>query len=65
MHDNQIFTHLKNECQALIKSHEVYLAAGNAKSFDEYRHATGVIRGLALAIDQIESLAKRLETSDD
>jgi hypothetical protein len=65
MLEQKIFSHLKDECTKLIKSHEVYLAAGNAKSFEEYRHATGVIRGLALAIDQIDSLAKRLETSDE
>jgi len=65
MFENQIFSHLKDECRKLIESHQEYLAAGNAKSFEEYKHATGVIRGLALAIDQIESLAKRLETADD
>jgi hypothetical protein len=65
MFEDKIFTHLKDECKKLIKSHEEYLAAGNAKSFEEYKHATGVIRGLALAIDEIDSLAKRLETLDE
>jgi hypothetical protein len=65
MLEQKIFSHLRDECKKLIKSHEEYLAAGNAKSFEEYKHATGVIRGLALAIDEINSLANRLETSDE
>ena len=42
-----------------------FLAGGGAKSFDEYRHVCGVIRGLTHAEQLIKDLVQKMETSDD
>jgi hypothetical protein len=42
-----------------------HLANGGAKSFDEYRHVCGVIRGLTHAESIIKDLVQRSEISDD
>lgn len=42
-----------------------HLADGSAKSFEEYKYAHGVIRGLLMAQAMILDLAKRMENSDE
>ncbi len=52
---------LQKELDARAKS----VAEGSCKSFDEYRNATGIIRGLALAVDLIKDREQKLEDSDE
>jgi len=41
------------------------MSRGNAKSYEDYRHACGVIRGLNIANDIIFQMSKRMEEFDD
>lgn len=41
------------------------LANGRAKTIEDYRHACGVIRGLAIAEEYIQDLAKTAEEADE
>ena len=41
------------------------LGDGVAKTYDEYRYAAGVVRGLLIAQSLIADLAKNMETFDD
>jgi len=42
-----------------------YLANGAAKDYAEYRSICGVIRGLDIANQHLNDLAKRMETDTD
>lgn len=41
------------------------LTDGAIQSYEEYKYATGVIRGLLLAESIINDLARRMENSDE
>jgi hypothetical protein len=41
------------------------LAAGNAKSYEEYKHSCGVVRGLLIARNKVTELSERIEKSDE
>jgi hypothetical protein len=41
------------------------LADGSAKSFDEYQHLVGQIRGVTYVEDEIKAAIKGIELSDD
>ena len=55
---------IRLELQKEINSKSEFIAAGNCKTFDEYKHVTGVIRGLALAIDLIKDREQKLEDNN-
>jgi hypothetical protein len=38
---------------------------GMFKTYDEYRYACGILRGLALALDAVKAIAKNQEESDN
>ena len=40
------------------------LAAGNAKSYEDYKHSCGVSRGLLIARNKIVELSERMENSE-
>ncbi len=65
MMDSSIAEYLKKEFQKEIDLRTGFLAAGNAMTYDEYKHVAGVIRGLALAIDTVNDLVRRMEMSDE
>lgn len=44
---------------------ETDLAAGKATDFAQYKHATGVIRGLMIANNILLETAQRMEQDDD
>lgn len=58
------YEYVRLELQKEIVSKSEFIASGNCKSFEEYKHVTGVIRGLALAIDLIKDREQKLEDSD-
>lgn len=41
------------------------LAAGKAPDYAQYKHATGVIRGLMIANNLVLETAQRMENDDD
>jgi hypothetical protein len=46
---------------AIIES----LGDGSAKTFEDYKHSVGMVRGLLTAQSLISDLAKRMENSDE
>jgi len=60
-----VFEVLEEKLAAAQRASEESLTEGAAKSFDEYRHTCGVIRGLATARREIADLARHYRDSDD
>lgn len=61
-----VFDVLEEKLAAAQQASEESLTEGAAKSFDEYRHTCGVIRGLATARREVADLARHYrETNDD
>jgi len=56
---------LAGELQKLIDARAQSVAEGSCKTFEEYRNTTGVIRGLALAVDLIKDREQNLKDSDE
>jgi hypothetical protein len=46
-------------------SYEQAVLAGKVAGYEEYKHLTGVIRGLTLAESITKDLVQKLENSDD
>ena len=65
MNDRTVLGYLKDKFKDEQKNRAEFLAAGNAVSFEEYKHVAGVIRGLALATDILDDLVQRLEKNDE
>jgi len=63
--DDKILNHLASEYDKLRNDQVTFLAGGGAKTFDEYRHVCGVIRGLTYAESIVKDLVQRMETIDD
>jgi hypothetical protein len=53
--------HLRKRIKEESESVADALRTGGVKSFDEYRHMTGVIHGLTIAEREIADLMKALE----
>jgi sugar-specific transcriptional regulator TrmB len=60
-----VLQYLQQELTSEIEVMKEDLASGKAKNFDEYRHSSGVIRGLLIARNKIAEMAERLENSDE
>jgi hypothetical protein len=62
---NETLEHLMSQIEdqrtAIIEN----LGDGSAKTFEEYKHAVGMVRGLLTAQSLISDLAKRMENSDE
>jgi len=61
----RVLSHVAKEIYEFQNDQISFLAGGGAKSFDEYRHVCGVIRGLTHAEQLIKDLVQKMETSDD
>lgn len=57
--------HLHNQLEEQRKSIVESLGDGSAKTFDEYKQAVGMVRGLLTAQSLIADLAKNMENFDD
>lgn len=62
---NDTLEYLVEKLQEERNSKGEALLDGAVQSFEEYKYATGVIRGLLLAESIITDLAKRMESSDE
>ncbi len=65
MNDYKLLSYIAKEIDKLRGDQESFLAGGGAKSFDEYRHVCGVIRGLTHAETIVKGLVQRMEQSDE
>ncbi len=65
MNDYKLLSYITKEIDKLRGDQESFLAGGGAKSFDEYRHVCGVIRGLTHAETIVKDLVQRMEQSDE
>jgi len=63
--DDKILNHLASEYDKLRNDQVTFLAGGGAKTFDEYRHVCGVIRGLTYAESIVKDLVQRMESIDE
>jgi len=61
----RVLSHVAKEIYMLRDEQQTFLGGGGAKSFDEYRHVCGVIRGLTHAESILKDLVQKMETSDD
>lgn len=60
-----MLAYIAKEIDKLRSDQETHLNGGGAKSFDEYRHVCGVIRGLTHAETIVKDLVQRMEQSDE
>ena len=65
MSEYKDLAYVSQEIDKLRMDNAMFLAAGRAINFDEYRHVCGVIRGLNFAENIINDLVQRMEKSDD
>ena len=60
-----MLAYLVAEIDKLRANQNSFLSGGGAKTFDEYRHVCGVIRGLTHAETIVKDLVQRMEQSDE
>ena len=65
MDTHKVASYLLREIDKLKEAQHTHLSGGGAKSFDEYRHVCGVIRGLTHAETIVKDLVQRMEQSDE
>lgn len=65
MDNSQILNYLVREINKQRDENSMFLAAGRAINFDEYRHVCGIIRGLTFAETLVKDLAQKMELADD
>lgn len=65
MSDYKGLAYVAKEIDKLRMENAMFLAAGRAINFDEYRHVCGVIRGLNFAENIVNDLVQRMEQSND
>jgi hypothetical protein len=57
--------HLMSQIEEQRKNMIESIGEGAAKTFDDYRYAAGVVRGLLIAQSLVADLAKNMENFDD
>jgi hypothetical protein len=62
---DQTLEHLMEQIEDRRKDIIESLGDGAAKTFEDYKHAVGMVRGLLTAQSLIADLAKRMENSDE
>lgn len=60
-----LLKYLSDKIEEERKVIEADLAEGKAADFAQYKHATGVIRGLLIASNILLETAQRMEQDDD
>jgi len=63
--NSRVLAYVAKEIDKLRSDQETHLSGGGAKTFDEYRHVCGVIRGLTHAETIVKDLVQRMEQSDE
>jgi len=59
------YEYLANELNKDIEARAQSVANGNCQTYEEYKHTTGIIRGLALAVDFIKDREQKIKDSDE
>ena len=62
---NDLLAYLSEKVEDERKIIEADLASGKAGDYAQYKHATGVIRGLMIANNILLETAQRMEQDDD
>jgi len=62
---HKVASYLLREIDKLKEAQNTHLSGGGAKTFDEYRHVCGVIRGLTHAETIVKDLVQRMDQSDE
>ena len=59
------YQYLVQELQKDIEARAQSVADGSCKTYEEYKHTTGIIRGLALAVDFLKDREQKTKDSDE
>jgi len=62
---SDVLEHLYTELDKKVTYLEGEIAKGNLKDFSEYRYLCGQIRGLAVAADLVQDLAKKMDSPEE
>ena len=62
---HKVLSHVLRELDKLKEANNTHLSGGGAKTFDEYRHVCGIIRGLTHAETIVKDLVQKMEYSDE
>lgn len=62
---SDVLEHLKKKFNEDIRGVEQAMSMGRMNSFEEYKHASGCIRGLQLAVRHIDDLLQNYEEYED
>ena len=62
---NETLEYLMSQIEERRKQIVEGLGDGSAKSFEDYKYAAGMVRGLLTAQSLISDLAKRMENDDE
>ena len=65
MDNHKLLTHLLREIDKLKDTQNTHLSGGGAKTFDEYRHVCGIIRGLSHVETIVKDLVQKMENFDE
>lgn len=60
-----VFDVLNEKLTLAMKDQEAFVLSGGAKTFEAYREACGMIRGLTRARQEVQDLAKNLMDQED
>ena len=60
-----VFDVLDEKFTLAMKDQEAFVVSGGAKTFEAYKEACGVIRGLARAQQEVRDLAKNFMEDND
>jgi hypothetical protein len=63
--DEKVFGYLLKQLQERVASVQSAIVAGRAEDFAAYKGLCGEVRGLRLAQEIVEDLAKRMKQNDD
>jgi hypothetical protein len=63
--DEKVFGYLLKQLQERVASVQGAIVAGRAEDFAAYKGLCGEVRGLRLAQEIVEDLAKRMNQNDD
>ena len=62
---DQFAAALRADIRESIESHSARLLAGQMHTLEEYKYAVGVIRGLSLAEQHVQSLLEKVQKAND
>ena len=57
--------YLKQQLELLIENRTIKITTGNLSDYAVYRQVVGELRGIALAIDEINAMQRKMNEADN